>query len=186
MTFAYPRFSTACNCNGLADSCLFDQQLYRSTGRGGRCVACKNNTDGANCERCKIHHYRKFFNEACKPCKCNPIGSRRPQCNSDGQCSCQPGVYGQKCDKCRPGFFGFSKTGCKYVTILLIWYLLLTASDPELLALHIILGIWPPFSKTIFQKNKFKKSNIKRVNFNGANLTLKYDNYWKFLTEIEW
>jgi len=102
-----------CNCNGLADSCIFDRQLYQTTGRGGRCVACKNNTDGVNCERCKIYHYRREKNEACKPCNCDSIGSRRPQCNSDGQCSCHPGVYGAKCDKCRPGYFGFSKTGCR-------------------------------------------------------------------------
>eukprot|EP00112_Aurelia_sp_Birch-Aquarium-sp1_P024817 Seg80.10 transcript_id=Seg80.10/GoldUCD/mRNA.D3Y31 product="Laminin subunit gamma-1" protein_id=Seg80.10/GoldUCD/D3Y31 len=88
-----------CKCNGLADSCVFDQKLYRATGRGGRCVDCKNNTEGVNCERCKIRHYRKFANEACKPCNCNPLGSKRLQCNADGQCTCKPGVLGEKCEK---------------------------------------------------------------------------------------
>ena len=107
----------ACDCNGLADSCVFDRKLYQTTGRGGRCINCKNNTDGVNCERCKIYHYRKVKDEACKPCNCDPIGSKRPQCNSDGQCACQPGVHGPKCDKCKPGYFGFSKTGCRYVLL---------------------------------------------------------------------
>ena len=111
-------FVLACNCNGLADSCIFDRQLYQATGHGGRCVACKNNTAGVNCERCKIYHYRRERNEACKPCNCDAIGSKRPQCNSDGQCSCRPGVYGAKCDKCRPGYVGLSKTGCRYWLIL--------------------------------------------------------------------
>ncbi|XP_065067558.1 laminin subunit gamma-1-like [Rhopilema esculentum] len=93
-----------CNCNGLAQSCVFDLDLYKSTGRGGRCINCNNNTDGVNCEKCKLYHYRKFTNEACKPCNCDPVGSKRAQCNSDGQCACNPGVFGKKCDACRPGY----------------------------------------------------------------------------------
>lgn len=40
-------------------------------------------------------------------------GSLSPQCNSDGRCSCKPGVMGGKCDRCQPGFHSFSEAGCQ-------------------------------------------------------------------------
>ncbi|XP_066935737.1 laminin subunit gamma-1-like [Clytia hemisphaerica] len=104
-----------CDCNGLADTCVFDEQLwidsnYRS---GGRCVNCQKNTDGVNCERCKQYHYRKTSSESCTPCNCNQDGSRSASCNNDGRCSCKPGVTGDKCDRCISGYYGFSSTGCQ-------------------------------------------------------------------------
>lgn len=104
-----------CDCNGLADKCEFDEQLwidsnYRS---GGRCIDCQKNTAGINCERCKIYHYRKSASESCKPCNCNQDGSRSLHCSSDGRCACNPGVTGDKCDRCRNGYYGFSKAGCR-------------------------------------------------------------------------
>ncbi|EDO36523.1 predicted protein, partial [Nematostella vectensis] len=102
-----------CNCNGLAESCVFDEALYRQTGHGGRCQNCKQNTDGPNCERCKENFYRKTSLEPCVACGCNPVGSVSLQCNSEGQCRCKPGVTGIKCDKCQANYFGFSQTGCR-------------------------------------------------------------------------
>lgn len=47
-----------CECNGKADRCYFDENLYQTTGRGGRCVDCRDNTDGPQCERCKDNFVR--------------------------------------------------------------------------------------------------------------------------------
>ena len=46
-------------------------------------------------------------------CGCDALGSVSDQCDDSGICSCQPGVYGAKCDSCMPGFFGLSSEGCK-------------------------------------------------------------------------
>ncbi|KAG9332758.1 hypothetical protein JZ751_014857 [Albula glossodonta] len=41
-------------------------------------------------------------------CLCNPYGSYGGSCDpTSGQCSCKPGVGGQKCDRCEPGFWNF-------------------------------------------------------------------------------
>uniref|UniRef100_A0A4W5QM83 Agrin n=1 Tax=Hucho hucho TaxID=62062 RepID=A0A4W5QM83_9TELE len=41
-------------------------------------------------------------------CQCNPYGSYKGTCDpASGQCSCKPGVGGQKCDRCDPGFWNF-------------------------------------------------------------------------------
>ncbi|XP_068997022.1 agrin isoform X2 [Embiotoca jacksoni] len=41
-------------------------------------------------------------------CQCNVYGSYKKTCNpATGQCSCKPGVGGQKCDRCEPGFWNF-------------------------------------------------------------------------------
>ncbi len=32
--------------------------------------------------------------------------------DESGQCRCQPGVMGQKCDRCAPGHFSFQEGGC--------------------------------------------------------------------------
>lgn len=41
-------------------------------------------------------------------CQCNVYGSYKGTCDPNtGQCSCKPGVGGQKCDRCEPGFWNF-------------------------------------------------------------------------------
>ncbi|KAK6307937.1 hypothetical protein J4Q44_G00212080 [Coregonus suidteri] len=41
-------------------------------------------------------------------CQCNPYGSYKGTCDpASGQCSCKPGVGGQKCDRCDPSFWNF-------------------------------------------------------------------------------
>ncbi|KFU87396.1 Laminin subunit gamma-1, partial [Chaetura pelagica] len=103
----------ACDCNGRSQECYFDPELYRSTGHGGHCTGCSGNTDGAHCERCRDSFYRLSSEEGCLPCSCNPVGSLSTQCDSHGQCSCKPGVMGEKCDRCQPGFHSLSEAGCR-------------------------------------------------------------------------
>ncbi|KAG7508024.1 laminin subunit alpha-2 isoform X5 [Solea senegalensis] len=48
----------------------------------------------------------------CVPCHCNSFGSKSFDCDESGQCRCQPGVGGPKCDRCSRGFFNFQEGGC--------------------------------------------------------------------------
>ncbi|XP_060095142.1 laminin subunit alpha-2 isoform X2 [Heteronotia binoei] len=48
----------------------------------------------------------------CVPCNCNSFGSKSFDCDETGQCHCQPGVAGKKCDRCAHGFYGFDEGGC--------------------------------------------------------------------------
>ncbi|KAJ8286885.1 hypothetical protein GJAV_G00044500 [Gymnothorax javanicus] len=102
-----------CNCSGQSEECVFDPELYRSTGSGGRCVNCRNNTDGPHCERCKDNFYRLSPGDECVPCNCNVQGSSSLQCESDGVCHCRQNVSGEKCDKCQPGFHSLGPAGCR-------------------------------------------------------------------------
>ena len=34
-------------------------------------------------------------------------------CGSDGNCECKPGVIGQKCNQCSPGYWNFGTHGCQ-------------------------------------------------------------------------
>ncbi|XP_064457402.1 laminin subunit gamma-1-like isoform X3 [Ornithodoros turicata] len=101
-----------CNCNGRSNKCYFDQDLYDRTGHGGHCTDCADNTDGPNCERCKLNYYQRFDGR-CVACGCNELGSRSLQCNSKGQCPCKSGVEGQRCDRCAPNHYDFSEQGCR-------------------------------------------------------------------------
>lgn len=58
-------------------------------------------------------------------CNCNPIGSTNGQCDiGSGQCECQPGVTGLRCERCEVNFFGFGLSGCKRMaTILFLLFL---------------------------------------------------------------
>ncbi|XP_055005634.1 LOW QUALITY PROTEIN: laminin subunit alpha-2 [Boleophthalmus pectinirostris] len=48
----------------------------------------------------------------CIPCHCNSFGSKSFDCDESGQCRCQPGVGGPKCDRCSRGYFNFQEGGC--------------------------------------------------------------------------
>nr|XP_039271795.1 laminin subunit gamma-1-like [Styela clava] len=101
-----------CDCNGLSDKCVFDPDLYRNSGHGGRCVECHENTAGVHCELCLPNHYREASSNGCVACGCSITGSVKEQCDANGVCTCKPGVGGDKCDQCLPGFFGLSEAGC--------------------------------------------------------------------------
>uniref|UniRef100_A0A8C0BDB9 Laminin subunit gamma 2 n=1 Tax=Buteo japonicus TaxID=224669 RepID=A0A8C0BDB9_9AVES len=101
-----------CDCNGMSRQCVFDWHLLRETGNGYRCLGCLGNTEGVRCERCKEGFFRQREEDCCLPCRCHPQGAFSPQCDSDGRCSCKPGVMGKKCDQCQPGFESLSEAGC--------------------------------------------------------------------------
>lgn len=69
---------TACNCNGHAEACTFDQELFRSTGHGGLCLNCRDHTAGQHCERCQENFYRWNEKAQCKPCDCHSAGEWGP------------------------------------------------------------------------------------------------------------
>ncbi|NXD40462.1 LAMC2 protein, partial [Copsychus sechellarum] len=101
-----------CDCNGMSRQCIFDWQLLQETGNGLRCLGCRGNTEGPRCERCRDGFFRRRGQQCCQPCLCHPWGSLSPQCDSDGRCSCKPGVMGDKCDRCHLGFESLSEAGC--------------------------------------------------------------------------
>ncbi|XP_007578148.1 laminin subunit gamma-1 [Poecilia formosa] len=105
-----------CDCNRKSSDCYFDAELYRATGHGGHCRNCADNTDGPNCERCLDNYHRDQSGNRCLPCNCNSIGSESPQCNTRGVCACKPGVTGEKCDRCQPGFHSLTEAGCRPCT----------------------------------------------------------------------
>ncbi|KAM3721816.1 Laminin subunit [Dirofilaria immitis] len=127
-TQSRPNVCQPCQCFNHATRCEYDEEVERLGlsvtpegifEGGGRCIACKHNTDGINCERCKwtyfrplgITHYRE---DACRPCDCDPIGSEHNNCVRDetsaygdqkpGDCICKPGFGGRRCDVCAPGY----------------------------------------------------------------------------------
>uniref|UniRef100_A0A6Q2Z0Q9 Laminin subunit gamma-1 n=1 Tax=Esox lucius TaxID=8010 RepID=A0A6Q2Z0Q9_ESOLU len=108
-----PNECLPCNCNGKSSECYFDPELYRATGHGGHCRFCADNTGGPNCERCLANYYRDGSGNRCLPCNCNPVGSLATQCDNTGRCSCKPGVTGDKCDRCQPGFHTLTEAGCR-------------------------------------------------------------------------
>ncbi|XP_059489125.1 agrin-like [Neocloeon triangulifer] len=52
-----------------------------------------------------------FDNSGCPgTCDCNKLGSFSHKCDEKtGLCDCRPGVTGEKCDRCKPGFWGLLK-----------------------------------------------------------------------------
>ncbi|PAA74414.1 hypothetical protein BOX15_Mlig011187g3 [Macrostomum lignano] len=105
-----------CNCSGNSEQCQFDWDLYYASGNvsGGRCVNCRDNTEGPHCERCLPNHRRPTPGASgCVACNCHPVGSQHGQCDDQGRCVCQPGVTGDKCDRCLTGYYNLTASGCK-------------------------------------------------------------------------
>uniref|UniRef100_A0A3Q4B398 Laminin subunit beta 4 n=1 Tax=Mola mola TaxID=94237 RepID=A0A3Q4B398_MOLML len=114
-----------CNCHGHSDSCRFDAARFDATGglSGGVCDNCRNGRTGPQCERCQPYFYRDPQRpaedpHACRPCDCDPAGSQGGGlCDAlGGQCVCKENVEGQRCDRCKPGFFNLRRDdpyGCQ-------------------------------------------------------------------------
>ncbi|KAL3869139.1 hypothetical protein ACJMK2_041856, partial [Sinanodonta woodiana] len=103
--FGFPlvpgNYCQPCSCNGNIDpdipgSC--DPQV-------GKCLICRSNTEGNQCQFCREGYYGTAINGDCKLCDCHPGGSRSMICNrSNGQCECKEHFIGQRCDRCQAGY----------------------------------------------------------------------------------
>lgn len=67
---------------------------------------------GRQCDRCAQDHW-KYESDGCTPCNCNQGYSRAGTgCNPQtGQCSCLPGVIGDRCENC-PNRWVLTEDGC--------------------------------------------------------------------------
>ncbi|XP_056137646.1 netrin-4-like [Lampris incognitus] len=120
-----PHECKKCKCNGHAESCHFDRELWLASRRrsGGVCDGCRHNTAGRNCQNCNRGFYRdpsrpRSSQDSCKPCSCHPVGSLpsggTALCNPiNGECTCKPGVGGPHCDSCAMGYWGLNQYGCR-------------------------------------------------------------------------
>ncbi|XP_053308878.1 laminin subunit alpha-5 isoform X2 [Spea bombifrons] len=110
-----------CNCNGHAHDCYYDadvDQRRASMNRqgqylgGGVCVDCQHNTDGVNCERCRLGYYKSPDHPTDSPYTC-----QRCNCESEymdgtcedltGRCYCKPNYTGEDCRSCAEGYTDF-------------------------------------------------------------------------------
>uniref|UniRef100_A0A8C1P6P2 Laminin, beta 4 n=1 Tax=Cyprinus carpio TaxID=7962 RepID=A0A8C1P6P2_CYPCA len=116
---------SGCYCHGHSEKCHFDLARYLATGgvSGGVCDDCRNNRAGPQCDLCGPYYYQdpqRSMDDpnACIPCECNPDGSvDRGLCDPvTGQCVCKQNVEGERCDRCKSGFYGFNRddpSGCQ-------------------------------------------------------------------------
>ncbi|XP_066493850.1 basement membrane-specific heparan sulfate proteoglycan core protein isoform X4 [Tiliqua scincoides] len=99
---------SGCSCNGHSSSC------DRIT---GYCLNCQHNTEGPQCNKCKLGYFgdaTKGTPSACQPCPCPYTeASRRfsTSCflDTDGQATCDDcaaGHTGRRCERCAPGYEG--------------------------------------------------------------------------------
>uniref|UniRef100_A0A8C8SQH7 Laminin subunit alpha 2 n=1 Tax=Pelusios castaneus TaxID=367368 RepID=A0A8C8SQH7_9SAUR len=84
----------------------------------GACLICKPGITGQHCERCADGYFGEALGakncqcKGCVPCNCDSFGSKSFDCDENGQCHCQPGIAGKKCDRCAHGFYNFEEGGC--------------------------------------------------------------------------
>uniref|UniRef100_UPI00398F4E43 laminin subunit beta-2 isoform X1 n=1 Tax=Pristiophorus japonicus TaxID=55135 RepID=UPI00398F4E43 len=88
----------------------------------GQCLKCLYNTEGTQCEHCRLGYHGDPSRRSCRKCTCNHLGTVRDQCPSrdecacdrrTGQCTCLPNVMGQNCDRCAPNYWNLdSGSGC--------------------------------------------------------------------------
>ncbi|PAV91610.1 hypothetical protein WR25_08453 isoform F [Diploscapter pachys] len=109
-----------CNCFGRSNECVYDEELEKNKQSldihgnyegGGRCLNCRFNTEGINCNKCSFGYYRPEgaqWNETmpCKRCQCDPNKHTDGCAESTGKCECQPRFEGEDCDRCAKGYYG--------------------------------------------------------------------------------
>ncbi|KAA0189501.1 Laminin beta chain, partial [Fasciolopsis buskii] len=84
----------------------------------GRCLKCLHDSEGYNCEICRLGFWGDATRQMCQPCNCFPPGTAdegKTGCNrGNGQCPCLPNVVGARCYECSPGYFNLtSGRGCE-------------------------------------------------------------------------
>ncbi|XP_023389703.1 netrin-4 [Pteropus vampyrus] len=67
-----PKECRTCKCNGHADACHFDINVWEASGNrtGGVCNDCQHNTEGQHCQRCKPGFYRDLRRPFSAPDAC--------------------------------------------------------------------------------------------------------------------
>uniref|UniRef100_A0A1I8EZU5 Uncharacterized protein n=3 Tax=Wuchereria bancrofti TaxID=6293 RepID=A0A1I8EZU5_WUCBA len=114
-----------CNCHGHSEECVYEKELDRMHSSldihgnydgGGRCLNCRDNTEGINCNKCIFGYYRpktKWWNETdvCQPCVCDPAKHTGDCEDETARCVCKPQFTGVNCDRCTPGHYSPPK--CK-------------------------------------------------------------------------
>ncbi|XP_014003610.1 laminin subunit beta-4 isoform X3 [Salmo salar] len=120
-----PHVCRRCNCHGHSETCHFDIDQYQASGgvSGGVCDGCRHDRMGPQCERCRPYLYQDpqlsvEDPRGCIPCDCDLTGSLdNGLCDPvSGRCVCKENVAGDRCDRCKFGFYGFSQedpTGCQ-------------------------------------------------------------------------
>ncbi|XP_048867721.1 laminin subunit beta-4 [Brienomyrus brachyistius] len=120
-----PHACRKCNCSGHSERCHFDAWQYLASRglSGGVCDDCQNNRAGVHCELCRPFYYQDprlphDHPNACIPCDCEPTGSLDGGlCDPHtGRCVCKTNVEGERCDRCKYGFYGLSQDdpeGCQ-------------------------------------------------------------------------
>ncbi|KAH9488089.1 Laminin subunit alpha-2 [Bulinus truncatus] len=120
-----------CNCHGKADSCVYNAtvdalglalNMKGDIDGGGVCINCKEYTAGINCEKCIDGYYRPtgvspYMRFPCKKCSCQETQTTTSKCVLDdsgihiglhpGDCLCQKGYAGRKCNTCETGYYGY-------------------------------------------------------------------------------
>ncbi|CAH2303158.1 laminin subunit alpha-5 isoform X1 [Pelobates cultripes] len=110
-----------CNCNGHAHDCYYDPDvdLRRASmnrqgeyAGGGVCIDCKHNTDGVNCERCRLTYYKSPDHPIdspyiCQKCACDSEYMDGTCEDLTGRCYCKPNYTGKDCGQCAEGFANF-------------------------------------------------------------------------------
>ncbi|KAK6016818.1 laminin EGF-like protein [Ostertagia ostertagi] len=108
-----------CNCFGRSDECVYDEDVFVNSlsldihgnyEGGGRCLNCRDFTEGVNCNKCVFGYYRQDgvqWNDTmpCKPCRCDPSKHTGDCEEGTGKCYCQPRFQGDNCDQCAPGYY---------------------------------------------------------------------------------
>ncbi|EYC06964.1 hypothetical protein Y032_0073g800 [Ancylostoma ceylanicum] len=108
-----------CNCFGRSDECVYDEDVFVNRlsldihgnyEGGGRCLNCRDHTEGVNCNKCVFGYYRPKgvrWNDTmpCKPCACDPRKHTEDCEEETGKCYCQPRFEGENCDRCAKGYY---------------------------------------------------------------------------------
>uniref|UniRef100_A0A8D0HUR2 Laminin subunit beta 4 n=1 Tax=Sphenodon punctatus TaxID=8508 RepID=A0A8D0HUR2_SPHPU len=115
-----PRACAPCDCDpeGTLHNGLCESQTDPVLGTiAGRCL-CKENTEGARCDKCKPNYYGLSGSNplGCQPCSCSPLGSLSFSiCDPvTGECLCQQFASGRHCEECMVGYWGLGSNlyGC--------------------------------------------------------------------------
>ncbi|XP_052646644.1 laminin subunit beta-4 [Harpia harpyja] len=109
-----------CNCDpeGTLHNGVCESHTDPALGTvAGRCP-CKENVEGARCDKCRDNYYGLSSSDplGCQPCNCDPSGSLPfSLCDpATGDCLCQRFATGRRCEKCVVGYWGLGNSlyGC--------------------------------------------------------------------------